>query len=159
MAVSADLLKVITRDGGKDLAAIVQLTDKANSAVAEKKRAEEEFASTAADIERRFHESMTAGVQSVAVAAVAGFGLGGTIAWLAHDSIATYFGKGTWPALLTLPAAGIVVLAATPKMFKDKRGNPGEQKEERAASFGAGLGLLTIGGYCSYQDYTTTAKK
>lgn len=153
MAVSPDLLKLITKEGGKELAQVVTLTDKANTAVAERKRAEDEFESKAADIQRRHQEMMTVGVQNIAIGAVVGFGLGGAIAWLAHDSIADYFGRGSWPSLLALPTSGIVLLGFTPKLFADRRSAPGEKKEERAASFGAALGLLTVGGYCSYTDY------
>ncbi len=146
-------MKLITRDGGKELASVVALTDKAQTAELEKKRAEAEFEEKTQEIEKRYRDQMTVGVQNLAIATVFGFGLGGGLAYLAHDYVADYFGRGSPMALLTLPAAGIVVIAATPKMLQDSKKAPGEKKEERAASYGAGLGLLVVGGYCSYEDY------
>lgn len=146
-------MKLITREGGKELANVVALQDKANSAVLDRQRAELEFEEKTAEIEKRYRESMTVGVQNLAIATVFGFGLGGAIAYLAHDYVANYFGRGKPLALLTLPAVGIAIIAATPRFLQDSKKAPGEKKEERAASYGAGLGLIAVGGYCSYEDY------
>jgi hypothetical protein len=151
-----DLLKLITREAGKDVATIVQKTEEASRARAEARAAESEFETKVLTLEGKMKEMMTTGVESAAFSGALGFGLGGAIAFIAHDQVASYFGKGSWPALLTLPGAGLLVLAVTPSFFKDKKKGSGENATTRAASYGTALGLLGVGGYFSYQDYMAT---
>jgi len=157
MSLSNDSLKLITRTAGKEVAQIVQTSDQLAKAKADAKAAEESFDAKVALMDKKFANQMTQGVEQVALASAISFGIGGAIAYIAHDSIATYFGKGSWPALLTLPAVGVVVIAATPAVFKDKRSDPGGNATARASGYGFGTGLLMVGGYLSYQDYTAAA--
>lgn len=157
MALSQDLMKLITRTGGKDVATIVEKTEQAAKAKSDLKQAEESFEAKIALMDKRYANQMTQGVEQVAITSAIGFGLGGGLAYIAHDSIASYFGKGSWPALLTLPALGAITVAVTPSMFKDKRSDPGGNATARAGGYGFGVGLLAVGGYLSYQDYMAAA--
>lgn len=146
---------MITREGSKELATQVELDQKLQNAMAAKKQADEDADRRVAEIEAKWNEAVTIGSQRVTTAAVFGFGVGGGLAFFAHDFIADYFGRGTAYALLALPVTGAAMLAITPGVFADRPGkkHAGENKETRAASYGAGAGLLLVGGYCSYLDY------
>lgn len=149
-----DILTLITRAAGKDVATIVAKTDEVAKTRQELRHAESSFEEKIATMDRRLKEANTAGIESAAMAGALGFGAGGGAAFLLHDQVASYFGKGSWPALLALPAAGIGMIAITPSLFKDKKSAPGENAAVRSAAYGGGLGLATVGGYFSYQDYS-----
>jgi cobalamin biosynthesis protein CobD/CbiB len=151
--LSKDILKMITREAGKDVAVIAQKTEEATKAKADLKKAEDSFEEKVAAMDRRVRETMSTGVESAAMGGALGFGLGGGAAYLLHDTVAGYFGRGTWTAMLVLPVTGAVTLAVVPSMLKDRKSAPGENASARAGAYGAGLGLLSVGGYLSYEDY------
>ena len=152
--MNKELLKLITKEAGKDVATIVAKTDEAARTRSELRHAENSFDERISDMSRRLREANTAGLEAAAISGAVGFGAGGGAAYLLHDQVAAYFGKGSWAALLTLPVAGIATFAAVPALFKDKKSAPGENASMRAAGYGAGLGLAGVAGYLSYQDYT-----
>lgn len=154
--LSKDILKMITREAGKDVAVIAQKTEEATKARADLKRAEEDFEEKVSAMDKRVRETMSTGIEGAALGGAFGFGIGGTIAYLAHDAVADYFGKGTWPAMLLLPGTGAVVLMAAPSVLKDRKSAPGENASTRAGAYGAGIGLIAVGGYLSYQDYSAS---
>ena len=154
MAISKEILSMIQRSAGKDVALIAEKSEAAATAKADLRKAESDFDEKVGVLERRFREGMQSGLQEAAMAGAIGFGVGGGLAYMIHDRIAEYFGKGSWPALLTLPAAGVIMVVATPDLFKDPPKKPGEQASTRAAVYGGGLGLALVGGYLSYQDYS-----
>ena len=154
MAISKDILSMIQRSAGKDVALIAEKSEAAATARADLRKAEQDFDEKVNVLERRFREGMSTGLQEAAMAGAIGFGVGGGLAYMLHDKIATYFGKGSWPAMLALPVTGIALVAATPGIMKDPAKKPGENASERAGVYGAGLGLAMVGGYLSYQDYS-----
>jgi hypothetical protein len=157
MAISKDILSMIQRSAGKDVALIAEKSEQAASARAELKKAEADFDDKVTMLERRFREGMSTGLQEAAMAGAVGFGVGGGIAYMAHDKVAEYFGKGSWLSLLTVPAAGALILAVTPEVAKDPKSKPGENASTRAGGYGLGLGMVVVGGYLSYQDYSAKA--
>jgi hypothetical protein len=154
MAISKEILSMIQRSAGKDVALIAEKSEAAATARADLKKAESDFDDKVNSLQRQFREGMQTGLQEAAMAGAIGFGIGGGIAYMVHDRIAEYFGKGSWPALLVLPVTGIVVVVATPDLFKDPAKKPGENASTRAGAYGTGLGLAMVGGYLSYQDYS-----
>lgn len=153
MALSTDMLNLIRRTGGKDVALIVEKTEQAAKAKADLKASEEAFEEKAKLMDRKMANAWTQGAEQIAVTAAIGAGIGGAVAYIAHDSVVAYFGAKSWPALLALPAVGAIVVAVTPSVFKDKRSDPGGNATARGGAYGFGLGLLGVAGYLSYQDY------
>ncbi len=157
--LSKEILKMITREAGKDVAVIAQKTEEATKARSDLKRAEDDFEAKVSAMDRKVKETMTAGVESAAMGGAIGFGLGGGAAYLLHDTVADYFGRGTMTAMVVLPAAGVLILAVAPSALKDRKSAPGENASTRAGAYGAGLGLLGVGGYLSYEDYKALPAK
>lgn len=151
--LSKDALKMITREAGKDVATILQKSEEASAAKAALRQSEADFDAKVGAMQARLKDAVTSGAESAAMAGGIGFGIGGAIAFIAHDKVSTYFGKGSWLALLTLPAAGLGTIAITPMLLKDRPKALGENAGMRAGGYGLGLGLLGVGGYFSYQDY------
>lgn len=157
MAISKEILSMIQKSAGKDVALIAEKSEQAAAAKADLRKAEMEFDEKVNSLERRFREGMQSGLQEAAMSGAIGFGIGGGLAYMLHDRVAEYFGKGSYTAMAVLPVAGVVLLAATPELLKDPRSKPGENASTRAAGYGTGLGLALVGGYLSYQDYAAQA--
>lgn len=152
--MNKELLKLITKEAGKDVATIVAKTDEAARTRSELRHAENSFDEKINAMSQRLREANTDGIETAALAGAVGFGIGGATAYLLHDQVSAYFGKGSWPALMVLPSAGIATIAVTPSVFKDKKSQPGENAAMRSAAYGGGVGLLTISAWLSYQDYS-----
>ena len=52
-----------------------------------------------------------------------------------------------------LPGVGVAMLMVAPSVLRDRKSQPGENAAARAGAYGGALGLITVGGYLSYQDY------
>lgn len=135
----------------QDRSELAKQSEAARKARSELASAEQNYEAEVDRLEKRITSLQNAGVKQVATMALIGAGAGGGTAYLTHDMLADYFGRATWPALLILPVAGVLTFAKTPSFFKD-RGKK-SLADERAMGYGAGVGLLLVGGYLSYEDY------
>jgi hypothetical protein len=144
--------KLLRRDGvDASTLRVLEKTEEARKLKADLDRREREFEAAIAERDSEIREMQTAGVQKIAIAGAVGFGVGGGLAYILHDEVATQFGKGTPLALGLLPAVGLALLAGTKKIFKPSK--KVDTSQARAGSYGAALGLVLVGGFLSYEDY------
>lgn len=154
VAIDKETLKMITREAGKGVADVVQYREQAAAATRKAKDSEEDFDRQVATLQTKLRDLTTTGVEDLAISAAAGFGAGGGLAYILHDQVKEYFGADSIFALAALPVAGVVIVAATPKMLKDPAKKPGENANKRAAGYGFGMGMAAVGAYLSYEDYS-----
>lgn len=152
--MKAEAVKVVRSGDTKAAELVVKQESQVARAKADVKELEGEIVAAKKDA-KGVAEIMNNAIYAGGAGAVAG----AAVATFGQDWLDKKYGATSATSKWALPAAGVVLIVVGQKMLKDKKSAPGKRAAPRAALTGAGIGLLTVGGYNTYKKIKAQPKK